>query len=67
MSTGRIASSPPRAHTYAMRHAVLALAILMQASLPLARAQEGCPNTCPEGTVRSQETGKCEPYKPLMV
>lgn len=51
-----------------MRLAVLALAILLQfeAVLP-ALAQQGCPNTCPDGMVRSPETGKCEPFKPMMV
>jgi hypothetical protein len=48
---------------------ILALSILMQIVLPVASAiaQEGCPNICPEGMVWSHETGKCEPYKPLIV
>lgn len=52
-----------------MRHAILALSLLMLSAMPLAAAlaQESCPNVCPEGTVWSNETGKCEPYKPLMV
>lgn len=52
-----------------MRRLMLAMIVALQTGLAIgpALAQEGCPNSCPEGQVRSIETGKCEPYKPLMV
>jgi len=52
-----------------MRTIILVSSILLQATVAAAPAfaQGTCPNTCPEGEVRSNETGKCEPYKPLMV
>lgn len=53
-----------------MRSLILAFSIFLQAvvAVPVLAQQGGaCPNTCPKGEVRSLETGKCEPYKPLMV
>ena len=52
-----------------MRHTILVFSILLQVGLAAAPAfaQGTCPNTCPDGEVRSNEPGKCEPYKPLMV
>jgi hypothetical protein len=47
-----------------MRLAVLTLALLLQASPVLAAG--GCPNTCPEGMVRSIDTGECVPITPMV-
>jgi hypothetical protein len=50
-----------------MRQAILSLAFLLSALIAAsAEEQNGWPNRCPEGTVWSFETGKCEPFKPLM-
>lgn len=51
-----------------MRSSFLMLALVLSA-LATASAEErnGCPNRCPDGTVWSFETGKCEPFKPVMV
>ena len=52
-----------------MRQAFLIVVLFLLAAPLVALAQSGqsCPNVCPEGTILSDETGKCEPYKPLMV
>lgn len=51
-----------------MRITIVAVMVFTQAMLAFpALAQEGCPNRCPEGTVWSFETNRCEAYKPLMV
>jgi hypothetical protein len=48
-----------------MRKAMLFLALMIQA--PLAAFAEGaCPNTCPDGYVRSVDTGKCVPIAPMV-
>ena len=47
-----------------MRLTVLSLALLLQAAPVL--AQQGCPNTCPDGYVRSVQTGKCVPITPMV-
>lgn len=48
-----------------MHLALLFLAIILLAPTP-AFAQDGCPNTCPEGYVRDAATGECVPIA-LMV
>lgn len=52
-----------------MRCTILIVALLLQAAPSPVHSQSGgsCPNTCPDGMIRSDETGECEPYKPLMV
>lgn len=52
-----------------MRHIIIVFSIVLQSAIATAPAlaEETCPNSCPEGEVRSNETGKCEPYKPMMV
>lgn len=52
-----------------MRRLIFVMIVAFQTVLAIGPvlAQEGCPNSCPEGQVRSIETGKCEPYKPMMV
>lgn len=47
-----------------MRLIILATVLLLQAAPAL--AQEGCPNTCPEGFVRSVQTGECVPIMPIV-
>lgn len=49
-----------------MNKAILCLTLLLQAlAAAPALAQEACPDTCPEGYVRSVETGKCVPIAPI--
>lgn len=51
-----------------MRRAMLIAAILLQAvtlAVP-ALAQQTCPDTCPDGMIRNTDTGKCEPYTPMV-
>ena len=47
-----------------MRRTVLVLVLLLQAAPAL--AQQACPNTCPEGQIRSVQTGKCVPITPMV-
>lgn len=51
-----------------MRNTVIAALVFTHAMLAFpALAQQGCPVRCPEGTVWSYETNKCEAFKPMMV
>jgi len=50
-----------------MKTLTLSLFLLLQTAAILpALAQEGCPNTCPEGQIRSVETGECEVIRPMV-
>ncbi len=52
---------------YRMKTCALILALLIEAgALAPALAQEGCPNTCPDGYIRSVQTGECVPITPMV-
>lgn len=52
-----------------MRNTLIAVSIFIHALVlaPAFAQEKGCPNRCPEGTIWSFETNKCETYKPMMV